>query len=373
RNARTEADIEEIRKMQDEISMISGEIEVKLTTIGSYFGSVPEFDPEKIEGEYTFYRPIVYQQRGNNEKFYQGTVRLRISTQEIISEIQTSTAALIQRTVIIALIAMGLGIVGALILASIIISPINHLLKKVEEIRDTEDHKELKNFKVDVKSQDQISRLASAVNEMSKGLYKAAVSNEQLMLGKEVQKKFIPLEAVPGEDRKFSTGEEENNDIAFYGFYTGAKGVSGDYFNYRRIDNDHYACIKCDISGKDIPASLIMVEVATIFNSFCRNLDLKRDGYHLEKMVGDVNDLIEELDFKGKFAAFTVALINIKNGKTWLSNAGDNVVHYFDVNSRSMKTIDLFKAPAAGPFPTDMMPEGYKQETHVFNSGDIIF
>jgi Stage II sporulation protein E (SpoIIE) len=373
RNARTEADIEEIRKMQDEIIIISSEIDIKLTEISSSFDSVPKFDPEKIEGNYTFYSPIVYQQRGNNEKFYQGTVRLGISTTEIIKEIQVSTAALINRTVIITLIAIGLGIVGALVLASIIISPINHLLKKVEEIRDSVDHKDLKDFKVKVKNKDQISRLASAVNEMSKGLYKAAVSNEQLMLGKEVQKKFIPLDVVPGEDRKFSTGEEENDDIAFYGFYTGAKGVSGDYFNYRRIDINHYACIKCDISGKDIPASLIMVEVATIFNSFCRNLDLKRDGIHLDHMVGDVNDLIEELDFKGKFAAFTIALINIKNGKTWLSNAGDNVVHYFDAKSRSMKSKDLFKAPAAGPFPTDMMPEGYKQETHIFNSGDIIF
>lgn len=376
RRARTEADIDEIRKMQDEISMISSQIETRLAEIGDYFGSVPEFDPEKIlvnPTEYTFYRPIVYQQRGNIEKYYQGTVRLQISTEEIIREIETSREALIRRTVIIALIAIGLGIFGALILASYIISPINHLLKKVEEIRDSVDHLELKDFSVSVKTKDEISRLAGAVNQMSKGLYKAAVANEQLILGKEVQKKFIPLEIVPGEDRKFATGKEENDDIAFYGFYEGAKGVSGDYFNYRRIDKDHYACIKCDISGKDIPASLIMVEVATIFNSFCRNLNLKRDGIHLDQMVGNVNDLIEELNFIGKFAAFTIALINIKNGKTWLSNAGDNVVHYFDSKSRSMKSIDLFKAPAAGPFPTDMMPEGYKQETHTFKSGDIVF
>ncbi|MCF6335921.1 MAG: SNF7 family protein, partial [Spirochaetales bacterium] len=152
RKARTEADIEEIRKMQDEISMISSEIEIKLGEIGDVFGSVPEFDPENIEDEYTFYRPIVYQQRGDNEKFYQGTVRLRISTLDIIREIGTSRAALVRRTVIIALIAIALGIVGALILASIIISPINHLQKKVEEIRDSVDHLELKNFSVNVKT-----------------------------------------------------------------------------------------------------------------------------------------------------------------------------------------------------------------------------
>ncbi|MCD6396996.1 MAG: serine/threonine protein phosphatase, partial [Spirochaetaceae bacterium] len=103
RKARTEADIEEIRKMQDEIVMISGEIDKKLAEIADHFGSVPEFDPENIltnPTEYTFYSPIVYQQRGNNEKYYQGTVRLQISTKDIIKEIYDSRNALIKRSVI---------------------------------------------------------------------------------------------------------------------------------------------------------------------------------------------------------------------------------------------------------------------------------
>ncbi|MCK5200232.1 MAG: HAMP domain-containing protein, partial [Spirochaetales bacterium] len=248
RRARTEADIEEIRKMQDEIIMISGEIEKKLTEIGNYFGSVPEFDPEKIlvnPREYTFYSPIVYQQRGNTEKYYQGTVRLQISTEEIIREIETSRDALIRRTVIIALIAIGLGIIGALILASIIISPINHLLKKVEEIRDTEDHIDLKGFSVNVKTHDEISRLAEAVNQMSKGLYKAAQANVELKVGKDVQKQFLPLEKNTA-GFKTSIARKETDFIEFFGYYEGAKGVSGDYFDFLEIDKDRFAVIKCD-------------------------------------------------------------------------------------------------------------------------------
>jgi hypothetical protein len=48
RSARTEADIEQIRRMQDEIILLSTAIEEKLSEIGNVFSSIPVFDPEKI-------------------------------------------------------------------------------------------------------------------------------------------------------------------------------------------------------------------------------------------------------------------------------------------------------------------------------------
>ena len=386
RKARTEEDIEEIRKMQDEISMISEEIEIKLTTIGSIFGSVPEFDPEKIEGEYTFYRPIVYQQRGNNEKFYQGTVRLRISTEEIISEIHTSTSALIKRTVIIALIAMGLGIIGALILAAFIISPINHLLKKVEEIRDTEDHLDLKNFSVNVKTHDEISRLAGAVNQMSKGLYKAAQANEELKVGKDVQKQYLPLEKNAG-GFKTAIAKKETDHVEFLGYYEGAKGVSGDYFDFIEIDKDRFAVIKCDISGKGVSASLIMASVATLFHSYFNEWmhinekrksagrKIKPDVPKIAKLVYSINELVESMGFKGRFAAFIIVYVDTITGETIFCNAGDNLIHIYKKNKEKMEIKIIPEAPAAGVFPNDMveMTAGFQEIHYQMDPGDIFF
>ncbi len=393
RKVRTEADINEIRKMQDEISMISGEIEIKLAEIGSFFGSIPVFDPEKIltgPTEYTFYRPIVYQQRGNNEKFYQGTVRLQISTEEIIREIETSRKALIKRTVLIALIAMVLGIIGALVLASIIISPINHLLKKVEEIRDTEDHIDLKDFSVSVKTHDEISRLAEAVNQMSKGLYKAAQASVELRVGKDVQKQFLPLEKnAKGE--KTSIARKETDYIEFFGYYEGAKGVSGDYFDFVEIDKDRYAVIKCDISGKGVSASLIMAAVATIFHSYFndwkrdnerrkniaagKNIKTKPDVPKIDKLVYSINELVESMGFKGRFAAFIVVYIDTTTGETRFCNAGDNLVHIYKQSKGSMDIKTIPEAPAAGVFPNDMveMTAGFQVIPHQMDHGDILF
>ncbi len=395
RKARTEADIDEIRKMQDEISMISGEIETKLAEIGDYFGSVPEFDPEKIlvnPDEYTFFRPIVYQQRGNTEKYYQGTVRLQISTEEIIREIETSREALIRRTVMIALIAIGMGIVGALVLASIIIVPINHLLRKVEEIRDTEDHEDLKDFKVEIKTRDEIYRLAETVNQMTGGLYEAAKANKMLIAGKDVQKKFLPLlKSEKGKD-KLSTANKETDYVEFFGYYEGAKGVSGDYFDFLEIDKDKFAIIKCDISGKGVPAALIMAEVATIFHSYFndwmsdkekriantaqKKQKLKPDIPRIDQLVYSINKLVESFfGADGLFAAFIVAYIDTVTGKTIFCHAGDNIVHIYKQSKGGMETLSLPKAPAAGVFPNDMveMTAGFKVVPYQMDHGDVLF
>jgi len=375
---RSGAGAQEINLIGDDVKVLSDIRDEKLKNIANISFEFPEYIPEELDREqmnYIFYRPIVYQD-STSDTYYRGAVRLEVSVALILDQIDLNIYNLIRITILISLAALALGVVGALILASTMINPIKKLVAGVERIRDAEDITTLKEQKIIVKTKDELSDLAETVNQMTSGLIKAAVASQQLVLGQEVQKKFVPLEPVPsGEERKLPTGFSENDKAEFYGYYVGAKGVSGDYFNYRKIDDDHYACIKCDISGKDVPASLIMVVVATVFDSYCKNLNLKRDGIHLNKMVEDVNDLIEQLEFRGKFAAFTIVLINIKTGKTWMSNAGDNIVHYFDSNKRAMDSLALFKAPAAGPFSTDLinMQGGFKQETHTFNSGDIIF
>ena len=60
--------------------------------------------------------------------------------------------------------------------------------------------------------------------------------------------------------------------MEIFGYYEGAKGVSGDYFDFKRLDDTHYAMIKCDVSGKGVAAALIMVEVATLFINLLQGL-----------------------------------------------------------------------------------------------------
>ncbi len=393
KTARTKADIEEIRKMQDEILLISDSIKEKLGEISNRFSSVPIFDSAKIliePTDYTFYTPIVFQPRGNNDSYYRGTVRLGISTKQIIHEIKLSRNVLLKRILIIAFIAIVLGIIGALILATIIIIPINQLLVKVKEISSTDDHLKLKSFSVQVKTKDEIYDLADAVNQMAHGLYDAAVVKADLTIGREIQKKFLPLD-TDAKGHKLSTSYKSTETADFFGYYEGADEVSGDYFDYLEYEKDKYAIIKCDISGHGVPASLIMVEVATIFRSFFNDWKLNQlkrkqraasvhkqytfSEPRIDNLVYSINGLVEERAFTGRFAALIVVLADTSTGKTTFCHAGDNIIHLYKKAKQDVEVLTLPMAPACGVMPNDfiMTGPGYKNFPYQLEKGDFLF
>ncbi|HTP58690.1 MAG TPA: HAMP domain-containing protein, partial [Spirochaetia bacterium] len=155
--------------------------------------SEPQFDPHKpLASRYLFYKPIVYFVPGDRS-FYQGLVRLEVDTTTITRQIADSTISLIRSTALIALAAIALGILGAVLMANITVTPIRRLERGVGVIRDTEDKEALKDHKIVVKTRDEIGRLAAAVNDMTHNLVEAAKANKQLMIGKDVQKRFLPL------------------------------------------------------------------------------------------------------------------------------------------------------------------------------------
>jgi HAMP domain-containing protein len=184
--------------LQDEIAKLDSAITEKLNVIAARVGSIPEFHVENLDmnvTSYMFYKPIVYRS-SQDEVYFRGFVRLGISTERIIKNIEEARLALMRRTLIIALAAMGLGIVGALVLATIIIRPIKKLEKFVQTIRDTENKKDLKNLTVSIKTRDEIAVLADTIDEMRKGLVKAAVANEDLIVGKESRRCSSPSRRI---------------------------------------------------------------------------------------------------------------------------------------------------------------------------------
>lgn len=370
----------DLDETQRELQQRQNEI---LDEVGNVFRSVPAFEPEELSTEnteYVFYQPVVFARAQDDPEtapYFRGIVRLGISTELILEEIDTARRQLIISTAIVALGALAGGIGGALLLATIVVIPIRRLVDGVAVIRDTEQKEKLRDHVIDVRTRDELSELAETVNSMTRGLVKAAEANKDLSFGKELQKEFLPLEK-DNSNKKLSMAREVLPEVEFSGYYEGAKGVSGDYFRYQRLDEDHWAVIKCDISGKGISAALIMVQVATMFTSYFRDWTLRSKGLGLKSFVTQVNDIIASMGFSGKFAAFVVGILNIKTGKMRLCNAGDTKMHVFDAGQREMVIHDLADNPSAGPFPSDDMlfemkvPNGFQENVHQMKAGDIL-
>ncbi|MFP4509643.1 MAG: SpoIIE family protein phosphatase [Spirochaetaceae bacterium] len=362
-----------VGELDDSIDILIGQQQEILNEVGNVVVSVPELNPDTVlvadTDEYLFFRPIVYREL-NSDVYFHGVVRILVSSERIIQEIQASQQNLVTTTGIITLIAVGIGVVGALLLASIIVIPIRRLVGGLEVIRDTEDKTQLADHVITLRTRDELSTLAGVVNEMTQGLVKAAAANKDLTVGKEVQKMFIPLKTDQS-GQKLTTAQDETEDIEFFGYYEGAKGVSGDYFNYRRLDREHYAIIKCDVAGKGVPAALIMVEVATIYISYFRNWNVSQIA-KLPELVESINDLLEERGFKGRFAAFTLAILNAKTGVARVCNAGDTLMYTYHAATHDMNATTLPTVPAAGVFPSELIPNGFPQVAHRLQVGDIL-
>jgi hypothetical protein len=209
---------------------------------------------------------------------------------------------------------------------------------------------------------------------MTHGLVKAALAASDLSIGKEIQKKFIPLD-VDNDGNKQSSGLKNTPNLSFFGYYEGAKGVSGDYFDYRDLDGRYYAIIKCDVAGKGIPAALIMIQVATMFLNYFKQWKPSAKGMHIEEVVYQINEFIETLGFKGRFAAFSLCLFDSATGIVRFCNAGDNIIHYYDASEGKKRTITLPQSPATGVLPNFMIETtgGYSVHTVQIDKGDILF
>ena len=372
----------DVLKRQTEIQTNIRHLEVKLQARLSAladqgFGSYPDYSMQTLSNtqtEYLFYEPIIYYNPNNPQENVQGIVFVTVSVENLLEKISDQQNRLIRLIVEISLVVLVAGIFTAWVLSSSFVKPLDMLAAHVALIRDTEDKEKLAGKSVKVTSRDEFGMLGTTINDMTEKLAAAAAISKDLKVGKEIQKMFIPLD-LGASGRKLTTGSHRDSYSEFFGYYEGAHGVSGDYFDYRKLDAYHYAVIKCDVAGKGVPAALIMVEVATLFQNYFQNWNYKRDGYNLSGIVMRINDVIESHGFIGRFAAFTLCIINMRIGDAYFCNAGDNLVHIYDKQAKRLKSYTLQSGSAAGAFSSDIinLKGGFPVEKIHLNRGDILF
>lgn len=364
--------------IQTNIRQLEAKLERQLATLADQgFGSYPDYSIENLSKgrtEYLFYEPIIVYNPDNAQGSLCGIVFVNISVENLLEKISAQQSRLIRLIVKISLIVLVIGVCTAWFISSFFVKPLGLLAAHVAMIRDTDDKEKLAGKSVTVTSRDEFGMLGATINDMTEKLVTAAILSKDLKVGKEIQKMFIPLD-LSSSGRKLTTGSHRDSYSEFFGYYEGAHGVSGDYFDYRKLDTYHYAVIKCDVAGKGVPAALIMVEVATLFQNYFQNWVYKRDGYNLSNIVTRINDVIESHGFVGRFAAFSLCIINMRVGDAYFCNAGDNIVHIYDKREKKLKNYTLRSGSAAGAFSSDLinLKGGFPVEKIHLNCGDILF
>ena len=128
----------------------------------------------------------------------------------------------------------------------------------------------------------------------------------ELNAAKDIQMSMLPKLFPPYPDR---------DDIDIYGQLTSAKEVGGDLFDFFIRDDKLFFCIG-DVSGKGIPASLVMAMTRSLF----RNVASHESSP--EKIVSLINEAMADGNDSNMFVTFFLGVLDLQTGQLHYCNAG---------------------------------------------------
>ena len=109
----------------------------------------------------------------------------------------------------------------------------------------------------------------------------------------------------------------ERDDIDVFGQLTPAKEVGGDLYDYYIRDEKLFFCIG-DVSGKGIPASLVMAVTRSLFRTISTHEALP------DRIVTAINESMSETIESNMFVTLFVGVLDLPTGHLCYCNAGHN-------------------------------------------------
>lgn len=171
----------------------------------------------------------------------------------------------------------------------------------------------------EIHTEDEMQRLRNSFCTMQQSLTQQMEElkrvNEQkgriegeLKVASNIQRAMLPKTFPPYPDR---------DDIDIYGQLTSAKEVGGDLFDFYIRDEKLFFCIG-DVSGKGVPASLVMAVIRSLFRT------LSAHEHHPERIITQMNDRMAENNEQNMFVTLFVGVLDLPTGKLRYCNAGHN-------------------------------------------------
>lgn len=131
----------------------------------------------------------------------------------------------------------------------------------------------------------------------------------ELNLANAIQKNMLPSIFPPF---------PEHEEIDIYAEMIPAKEVGGDFYDMFLIDENHLGMVIADVSGKGVPAALIMMITKTLIMNTALN------GYDVDEVFDRVNKLLYEKNALNHFVTSWFGILNLKTGNLEFVNAGHN-------------------------------------------------
>ncbi len=262
------------------------------------------------------------------------------------------------------------GVLAVLVLLAVLVVwlvswlSIRRATKPLKQLALSADEVAKGNFEAplpNIKHNDEISTLRDSFEGMQHSLKKyvselqtttaskAAIENE-LKVAHGIQMAMLP---------KIFPPYPERDDIDIFGSLTPAKDVGGDLFDFFIQDNKLSFCIG-DVSGKGVPASLVMAVTRTLFRNVAAHTSQPGN------IVAALNQAIADGNDSNMFVTLFVGVLDLRSGQLCYSNAGH------DAPMLVGQGVGL--VPCDSNLPLGVMPEWqFSQQQLTIAPGTTIF
>ena len=260
--------------------------------------------------------PLVMDLEGQKVYFFYAPIKhTDWSIAMVVPSININVIAFVVGFVLLFLIALGL-LVAFLVSRFVIrraTKPLKQLALSADEVAKGNFNTQLPT----IKHNDEVGLLRDSFNDMQHSLAKyveelkhttaskAAMENE-LQVAHDIQMGMLP---------KIFPPYPERDDIDIFGSLTPAKEVGGDLFDFYIRDNQMFFCIG-DVSGKGVPASLVMAVTRSLF----RNISAHTS--EPDHIISTLNEALAQGNETNMFVTAFVGVLNLETGILSYCNAG---------------------------------------------------
>lgn len=173
----------------------------------------------------------------------------------------------------------------------------------------------------------------------------------EVALAEQVQQLFLP------------TKKPAIGGIEIVGMMRPAGGLSGDYYDYIPINDQRIQIVIADVSGKGIPAALLMSATAAAVQ-----LEAGQDR-SMQDIVRRLNGQIQAVSDSSRYVTLILAEIDVKEQKLHFINCGHNPALVLRNKTGSLSQINA-NCPPIGLFL--FQDENWQLDSVELESGDVL-
>jgi len=281
-----------------------------------------------------------------------GSVHLTYTTSYIADQLREARIATIRLTLVLFLF----GLLGIYLLSNYFVEPIAKITRRVRRFTsgDLESELPLEGADEFFEISKAFNQMLTRLNEERKGLVDRERLAKELEVASQIQKTLLPdnISSFPG--------------LEIDAFYKAASRIGGDLYDAFNIGNGKYCIVVADVSGKGIPASMVMSMLRTVIRIYAEG------GTGAREVLLKVNGYLHTNIPPGVFITLFLLLYNSRNNKISAVSAGHNPLLLLRASTGGIERINPSGMPLGLPETADgSYADGLEETELTLHDGDM--